>query len=140
MMRCDRLRSSCSLTQAEEIAVEPSRSTLVFGGREVQPAGWVFDAVAGEVEQEQVVAVAIGEEVLDPLADHRRALVHDRVDIEAADRRVAQHPGQRVDVLDRRPQPAQLRVVVGGCRDQQRGLTARHRCRPARCAGRSRSG
>ena len=93
----------------------------------MQPSALVFDAVAGEVDQEQIVKVAVGEEAFDLLTDHPRRLIEQSVHVEPADGGVAQYPGERVDVVDRCPQPAQLRVVIVGGRDQQRGLTPRHR-------------
>src|SRR5690606_5281926 len=52
------------------------------GGGEVQFAAVVLDAVAGQVQQEQVVAAAVAEEDLDGPGDLVVAAVDDRADLE----------------------------------------------------------
>ena len=56
----------------------------------------------------------------DPAAQGGLRLVDGQVDLEVADRRVAQHAGQLLGVAGRGPQPAQLRVAVGAVRHDQR--------------------
>ena len=57
-MRRDREASMASLSWAPEIAVNISAVAPGVGHRQVQPALVVLDAVAGEVEQRQVLAPA----------------------------------------------------------------------------------
>ena len=80
--------------------------------------------VPGEVQQEQVVAVPVDEERGQPPPDPALVSVNQLVDLEAADRRVAQHAGQCRRVHAGGAQPGERRVPVGGVRDHQRGPRA----------------
>lgn len=75
---------------------EPVRAG-VAGGEE-QLAGVVLQAVAGKVQQEDVVGTALGAEVLDLRLHHVRGFVAHHPDFEVADRAVGQHTGEGVRV------------------------------------------
>lgn len=101
--------------RGEQQAVAPGA-----GHREVEPAVIVFEAVAGEVEQREVVAAPVPVEVPDGLADPVMRLVDQRGDLEPRDARVLQDRGERLRVVCRRGQLAQPGVVVLVGGDQQR--------------------
>ena len=92
---------------------------LGVGRSEVQVAAVVLEAVAGEVQEQQVVARALGEERGDPAAQRGLRLVDSEVDLEVADLGVVQHARERLGVGRRRAQAAQLRVVVAATGDDQ---------------------
>jgi hypothetical protein len=86
---------------------------------QMQPATRVLDPMAGEVQQQQIVPVAIGEERGDAPPDRALVGVQEQPHVEAADRGIAQHPGERLGVVARRPQLGQLGIVVPGVGDHQ---------------------
>ena len=92
--------------------------------REVQAASWVHEAVAGQVDEQQVVGAPVGQEVLDGQADLLGLLVDHRCDREAADVRVGQQVAQLRGVARWGTQPPQGRVDVIRDRDHQRQATA----------------
>jgi hypothetical protein len=104
----------------EQQAVAPG-----VGHGEVQVALFVLQAVAGEVDQGQVLAAAAGVEVAQGLAHQVVRLVDQRGDLEAGDVRVLQHRGQRFRVMRGRDQLAELGILVGVGGDQQ-GHAAAH--------------
>jgi len=76
--------------------------------------------VAGEVQQQQVLASAIGEEALHLLGDRPGRLVDENAGVEAADLGVLERFGENGGVAGRGAQRAQGRVVVGAVRDNER--------------------
>lgn len=88
--------------------------------------------MAGQVQHQQIIRLAVGEKALDLLLDQLSGLVHQRAHVEAADRWVGQHPPERLHIMAWRPQLPKRLVAVGGRGHQQRRLAARHRAhRPA---------
>jgi hypothetical protein len=99
------------------------------GRREVEPPALRQHPVAGEVEEQQVVAPRVAEEALDLLLEVLGRPVDQPADLELADRAVLEHRGERVDVAGRRAQPGQPGIGVGAGRDQQRAAAAGGRLR-----------
>jgi hypothetical protein len=83
--------------------------------------------VPGEVQQQQVVGPGVGEEALDGSLDLLGRAVDQLLHIEATDRPVAEHAGQRVDVAARRPQLREPGVGVRRGGDEQRPAPAARR-------------
>src|SRR6266542_368304 len=95
------------------------RGQFRIAGGQIEPAVGVFDAVPGEVQQQQVVPVATGEERRDAAADGALVRVGEELDVEAADRRGAEHAGQCVGIVVRGAQLRQGGIVVVGVGDDQ---------------------
>jgi hypothetical protein len=91
------------------------------GGGEVEAAVVVLDPVAGHIEEQQVLPAPVGEEVLDGQVEDMAGLVELGGHLEAADRRLLEHLGQPLGVGGRRPQLAQVAVLVVGAGDDQGG-------------------
>lgn len=106
------------------------------GGREVEPVERVDDAVAGEVEQYQVVVGPVGEQVFYLPTYLVVGRVGEDPDGEVADRGVLEHRRQPLHVLFRGPELVQRRVVVRADGDEQR-VTTGGRVNPHRTRHRS---
>jgi len=103
---------------------EPVRAGVA--GSEEQLPRVVLQAVTREVEQQQVIGLAVREEVLDaPAHDMRRLVVH-HLHVEVADVLVPQDLRQRFGVGSRRPQAAQPRILVLVAGDDERAAPAGH--------------
>ena len=112
----------------DEAVVDGGRShPLQLGARrrEVEAPVLREDAVAREVEEQEVLPAALAEEVLDPLLDRVGGLIDQPLDLEAADRLVPEHLGERLDIARRRAQRRQPWIDVGGAGDQQSAPSAR---------------
>ena len=93
---------------------------------QIQVALLVTYAVAGEIEQQEIVAMLGIEESRDRPADGREAFVQEGNDfVEGADAGGAEDFRQRADVDVRRGKPGEARVVVLTVPDDEREL-ARH--------------
>jgi hypothetical protein len=99
---------------------------LGVDGGEVQLAAVVRDAMAGEVQQEQIVARAVSEEGPDCAAQPPFRLVGGDLDLERADGRICQHSRQRLNVVSRSPKQSQSRIPVLVGRDDQRPTSTTH--------------
>ena len=77
--------------------------------------------MARDVQQQQVVPVTVGEEVLDGQVEQMRRLVQQRLYLEAADGRVREYAREPFGVLGGCPEPPQVTVLVVRARDDQRG-------------------
>ena len=124
---CRRARQSSSWSSSQ-CASTPEDGEPVLDrvpGREVEPPAQVDQAVAGQVDQEQVVGAPVGEEVLDREPDLLRLLVDHRGDREAADLGIGQQVAQVCGVAGGCTQPPQRRVDVVGDSDHQRQRGAR---------------
>ena len=119
-------------------AIHPRRHIRGFDGRagedlalgvphrQIQVALLVAYAVAGEIEQQEIVAMLGIEESRDRPADGREAFVQEGNDfVEGADAGGAEDFRQRADVDVRRGEPSEARVVVLTVADDEREL-ARH--------------
>lgn len=76
--------------------------------------------MAGDVQQEHVVGLAIREEILDPLLDDVRRLVAHYVHLEIADLWIAENPSERLSVRGQRRQVCEPLVLVPVVDDDQR--------------------
>ena len=86
----------------------------------------VAHAVAGEVEQQQIVAMFGIEEPRDGLADGGETFVEEGDDlVEGADARRLEDVGERADVDIGRCEPGEARIFVLAVADDEREL-ARH--------------
>ena len=92
--------------------------------REVEPPTQVDHAVAGQVDEEQVIRATVGEEVLDRQPDLLRLLVDHRGHRKTPDLGIGQDVTQVCRVPSRRTQPPKGRVDVIGDSDHQRRPTA----------------
>ena len=81
---------------------------------EVEPSPLVHEAVARQVQEQEVVRPPVGEEVLDGHAHLMRPVVHHRGDREPADLRVGQEVTKVRGITGRGTQPTQHRVDVVG--------------------------
>ena len=104
---------------------------------EVEPAGLVLETVAGEVEEDQVAALGVDEELFDRLGDLGRPAVHDRRHIEPAACRVGEHAAERGRILPRRGEALEPFIVVASVGDDERPAALRrwvrlHRLPPRR--------
>jgi hypothetical protein len=90
------------------------------GRCEVEPPVVVLEAVAGEVQQGEVVAAAVAVQLADRLAHPVVRFVDQHGDLEACDLRVTQYGGESLDVRRWGGEPAQGGVVVLVRGDQQR--------------------
>jgi hypothetical protein len=93
--------------------------------------------VAGDVQQQQVRRPPVAEELLDLAAQLLGRPVDQLADLEAADRLVAEHAGERRYVASRRTQGGQSRIAVGRGGDEERlaaprGSLIRHHGVPTR--------
>ena len=87
----------------------------------------VLDAVAREVQEQQVLRAAVAEEARDPPRQMRLRLVQQHLDVEVALRRVAQDVRQLLGVGGRRAQLLELGVaVVRGGDDERVPSPRRH--------------
>ena len=66
--------------------------------------------MAREVQEQEVVGPAVGEEFLDVLPDDVLGLVEQRAHVEIADLGIPEHPGQRFGIVGRGAQPAKPRA------------------------------
>jgi hypothetical protein len=79
----------------DELGRNRRRLEVLDGGvraREVERAVFVLQPVAGDVEQEQVVAAAVAKELRELAANDVVGLVQRDADAEVADLRIAEHP------------------------------------------------
>nr|WP_239138912.1 hypothetical protein [Actinoplanes regularis] len=90
------------------------------GGSEVQAAAGVENAVAGEVDQDQVAPVTTGEEFVDPAADLVFRAVEYLGDGEPADGRIGEDLGDSGRILGRGTKPGECGIGVGGGGDDER--------------------
>jgi hypothetical protein len=121
--RHDLARAAAGHLAADELRRQRGRvevGDLRVRRREVELAAVVLQAVAGEVQEQQVVAAAVGEEGRDLAAQHRLGLVDRQLDREVADLRVVEDARERLRVAGRGPEAAQLLVAVGAVRDDER--------------------
>ncbi len=95
-------------------------------GREVQVAVVVLDAVAGDVQQQDVASAAVAEEPLDGPLHLVVPGVHHGLDPEVPDARVRQHLGQPLHVPSGRAQASQVGAVVLARGNQQGVAVAGH--------------
>ena len=121
--RHDLARAAAGHLAAHELGRQRGRvevRDLGVGRREVELAAVVLEAVAGEVQEQQVVAPAVREERRDLAAQDGLGLVDRQLDREVADRRVVEDPGQLLGIAGRGAQPTQLLVAVRAVRDDER--------------------
>ena len=72
------------------------------------------------MEQEQVVASAVPEELRELAAHHMVRLVEGDIDLEVADLGIAEHAGELLGIAGGSAERAQLRILVVVGRDDQR--------------------
>ena len=106
---------------------------------EIEVALLVTNAVAGEVEEQEVVAMLGVEEPGDRLAHGREAFVQERDDfVETADAWRLENLGERADVDVGRREPRETRILILAVADDEREL-ARHDSSPLIAGAASRS-
>ncbi len=86
---------------------------------QVEPAGEIDNAVTGEMDQERVRRPRGTQEPAQRATHRGVRLADQRLDLIATDLRVREHLRQLGDVVDRRAQPAQARVLILARGDQQ---------------------
>ena len=106
---------------------EPARSpALGVAQREIQVALFVLHAMAGEVEQQEIVALPLIVEAGDGFTDRRAVLVQEGDDlVEVSDLGRLEHALEFVHIDIRSLQAAQTGVVVAAVADDE-GELARH--------------
>jgi hypothetical protein len=79
----------------------------------------VLYAVAGEVQQQQIVPAAFTEEVFDCQSHRMGGLVKRHADLEPTDLRITEYPGEAFGILTRGAQLSKLGILVLPTRNEQ---------------------